>query len=481
MLQALSSFLKLHKRKVLFVSIAAAVGYASYQAYATLNAEIDAMKKRLASQAGQGPLEDGEARREQVFVQAQFASDGALLSFLGTMERRLNDLVPRVSAAQLKEQMAQCASTEEKMALIQAKATSELLHTGMALYALAALAVALKTTYAVAAAAMSEPDNDATAVATAAEDTSTRITQRLLGSEEGLSALMKRVENALDQCLAAVPVRQPCSYSAFCDLWRNVRCKVEDLSFDTDPALIFAPGEAVRRSLLRHVFPFAADGVAAGQPFAARVDAVLSAEDTLDVLNNVTQQLFALYFERVQDKFDPAHALPLIRVVPLVQSESSVILGSENPFVEGLIRNDVLRGYLKNAAGVEADLEVKKVLFVCARNDKESVVASMLARRHASMSARSMLDVFSAAETLAVPDEAQVEEGVLELLGGDYYRPQGLASIPRNVTFDAVVLFGNARPESAIASRQTLVWPTMEGSEETAGLETRVKQLLDSL
>jgi hypothetical protein len=484
MLQGLSAFLKVHKRKVLFVSIAAAVGYASYRAYAALNAEIDAMKKRLSTHPGAEP-QDLEARLEQVFVQAQMASDGAIAAFLGSLERRLAELVPRVSTAELKEQMAACKSSEEKMALVQAKATASLLHTGLCLYAVSLLAVALKTTYAVAAAAMVESGGDAAATAEAAEAVARRITEHALASDEGLAALAKRLHAALEECLSAVPIRQPCSWAAFGDLWRNVRCKLEDLSFDSDPALIFAPGEAVRRSLLRHAFPFSADGVSAAQPFAARVEAVLSGEGTLDVLNGVTQRLFGVYLERIRDKFDPATVLPLIRVVPLVQGESGVVLSSmgENPFLEAVVHDEGLRSYAETAAGMQsAPDDVRRILFVCARNDRESAVAAVVARTLASASGRVMLDVFSAAQTLTVAEDAWVgEEAVAEALKGSYHRPQGLSSVPRDVTFDAVVLFGNARPESAIAAKQTHVWPTLEDGELRSGLATRIKELLDAL
>jgi hypothetical protein len=46
-LGSLSTFCKTHKRKLLFVSIAAAVGYASYEMLSTLNSEIDMIKKRM--------------------------------------------------------------------------------------------------------------------------------------------------------------------------------------------------------------------------------------------------------------------------------------------------------------------------------------------------------------------------------------------------------------------------------------------------
>ncbi len=486
MLQGLSQFLKVHKRKVLFVSIAAAVGYASYRAYAALNAEIDAMKKRLAAHSSGPEPEDAEARLEQLFVQAQMASDGAMTAFLGPLERRLAELVPRVSTAELKEQMAACASTEAKMALVQAKATGALLHTGLCLYALSVLGLALKTTYAVAAAAMAAEAGGeaAAATASAAEATAQRVAQHALESEEGLAALMRRLHAALEECLSAVPIRQPCSHAAFADLWRNVRCKLEDLSFDSDPALLFAPGEAARRSLLRHAFPFSADGVGAGQPFAARVEAVLSAEGTLDVLNGVTQRLFDVYLERIRDKFDPAVVLPLIRVVPLVQGESGVLLSAvgDNPYLEVLVRDDSLRAYLQGAAGMQGAADaVRRVLFVCARNDRESAVAAVVARAQASASGRVMLDVFSAAQSLTVAEAAALEEAVVEALDGSFHRPQGLASVPRDVTFDAVVLFGAARPETAIAARHTHVWPALEDGELRTGLEARVKELLDSL
>ncbi len=103
MLQSISSFLKVHKRKVLFLTVASAVGYASYRAYVALNDEIEAMKKRLKEQGAAGE-QDAEARLEQVFVQAQMASDGAIMAFLAKVEHRLNQLVPRITAAELKEQ-----------------------------------------------------------------------------------------------------------------------------------------------------------------------------------------------------------------------------------------------------------------------------------------------------------------------------------------------------------------------------------------
>jgi hypothetical protein len=144
MLQSLSSFLKVHKRKVLFFTIASAVGYASYCAYAALNEEIEAMKRRLKEQGSDE--EDGDAKLEQVFVQAQMACDGAVVAFLAKLEKRLSQLVPHVTAAELKERVALCKTTEEKVALVQSTARSVLLHTGLCMYALATLAISFKVT-----------------------------------------------------------------------------------------------------------------------------------------------------------------------------------------------------------------------------------------------------------------------------------------------------------------------------------------------
>jgi hypothetical protein len=51
--------------------------------------------------------------------------------------------------------------------------------------------------------------------------------------------------------------------------------------------------------LLRHAFPFSANGAASEKPLFARVDAALSGDSTLDVLNDVLERLFTTYFAQV--------------------------------------------------------------------------------------------------------------------------------------------------------------------------------------
>lgn len=91
--------------------------------------------------------------------------------------------------------------------------------------------------YAIAAAVMVEPDADVPAVAARAEELAARISDRLLS--EGLPQMLARLQSSFENCLAAWTVRQPCSFSAFTDLWRNVRFQTEDVSHDSLPA----PGE----------------------------------------------------------------------------------------------------------------------------------------------------------------------------------------------------------------------------------------------
>ena len=166
--------------------------------------------------------------------------------------------------------------------------------------------------------------DDPAQIATEAEEMVTRIQQRLLESDEGLAALSRRLALALDDCLANWPIRKACNFLAFQDLWRNVRFHLEDVSFDADPSVLFSPGEALRRSVLQHAYPFAADGTSSSNSaFVMRVDGALSSEHTMDALKNVTDQLFLEFFRQVEPRFDPANALPLVRVVPLIQHETN--------------------------------------------------------------------------------------------------------------------------------------------------------------
>jgi hypothetical protein len=252
--------------------------------------------------------------------------------------------------------------------------------------------------------------SDVASVASAAEDLASRISEKLLESEDGLSLLCARLQRSLEDCLAAWTVRQPCSFSAYADLWRNVRFQTEEISREDG---LFAPGEAVRRSILSHAFPFSATGVSNEQPLVARVDAALSSETTLDVLSDMLERLFATYLQQVANKFDSANVLPLLRVAPLVQSESMSILSQleSNLYLEnGILRNDTLLAYLQSCAGLNRSDQARKVLFICDENKRESVIASSLARIHASRTGLFMLDVFSSAATIQANSKA-VDEG----------------------------------------------------------------------
>ncbi len=102
---------------------------------------------------------------------------------------------------------------------------------------------------------MVESESDVASVAAAAEELASRISDRLVSSEDGLSKMVLHVQNALDQCLAHWTVRQPCSFSAFTDLWRNVRYQAEDISMDA--SIMVAPGEvSMMKNRLFVVFIF---------------------------------------------------------------------------------------------------------------------------------------------------------------------------------------------------------------------------------
>src|SRR5690349_6110138 len=93
---------------------------------------------------------------EQLFVQGQMASDGAVAAFVGRLEGLLREMVPTLSPAQLKEQMQNCTTTEQKAQLFNTKCRQCFYSTALSLYGVAVLAIAVKTCYAVAAAMMVE-------------------------------------------------------------------------------------------------------------------------------------------------------------------------------------------------------------------------------------------------------------------------------------------------------------------------------------
>ncbi len=98
---------------------------------------------------------------------------------------------------------------------------------------------------------------------------------------------------------------------------------------------------------------------------------------------------------------------------PLLQSESAVILsgGENNIYLEnGFLRNETLLSYLHDAVGIRQNDVARRILFVCDRNQRESVLASAFARLHGARSGLFMLDVFSAAATNQV-EASTADEG----------------------------------------------------------------------
>lgn len=78
----------------------------------------------------------------------------------------------------------------------------------------------------------------------------------------------------------------------------------------------------------------------------------------------------------------------------------------ENAFLQ----NDTLLSFLHDSIGLRQQDVAKKILFVCDRNQRESVLALALARMHASRNGLFMLDVFSSAATNQV-DASSIDEG----------------------------------------------------------------------
>lgn len=460
------------------------------------------------------------ARTEQLFVNAQMASDGVLLSLLVSLQKRLNELVPRLSAVELKEQVSKCKSAEEKTAMIQSMVMSVLLHTGVSVYAVSALALALKTTYAVTAASMVKSQDPAKEAA-AAEELATRMMQHLLEHEDGLAALALRLRAILENILHQHwPVRRPCSLREYQDLWRNVRAALEDYagSLQEQSSLPDA-AQAVRSSVLKHCFPFSADGAlkANDTGLAHRVDAALSQEAALNALNSVSSLLFQSYFDAIASKFDPAAPVPLVRIVPLVQAESnSILLPTEgNKFlVEALLKNDTLSRYLRacsgmnelvaaaqNKAGDGAEGQQKTILFVCPDNRRESVAASALAKVHGGQAVQvhsCAASTTTTTTTEVVPQQSEQEVAALMALLASrgcsidtlFEQPKAMQELPQDVVYDVVVLCHRKglppiSPSAlSVPSKRRIEWSFDNAADLHAlvsNIEVRVKALLIEL
>lgn len=495
MVASVSQWCKRHKRGLLFVTVAAAAGYASWRAMAVLSAEIEMLKRGFGpGEIGpDAPFELQSHKLEQLLLQAQLASDQAVASLLPALARRVAELAPSLTAAQLRERMASCQTTQQKTALIQQKAASILLQAALSLYGMGLLALTFKSTYAVAASFMATSEDPAN-VAAEAELLASRVTKHLLESEQGLAALSVRLAAALDDALLNWPIQKKCIFLDFQDFWKNVRFAVEDVSFDASPAIMFTPGEAVRHSVLKHVFPFPADGIQESG-FSMRVDAALLGAETLDVMKNLFDRLFLEFFRHVEPRFDPSAPVPLVRVAPAIQSEVTAILAaaSEEYFTESVLRNERLHEYVAVGAGLDHSPNAcKHILYVCDLNVKESVIASALTRLHGF---GRPLEVYSCGLREDEADQRRVSEDVVDslaLLGVDvaHHVPVGLRSIPRDVVFDVVVVIGpNADPLacSSIATKKTAYWDFsgITAADDVNGLrhamDERVRQLLTEI
>ena len=502
MLSRFSAFTKQHKRKLLFVGVAVAAGYAGYRAFATLNAEIEALKKTFGAQpiGNDAPEELLAMKLEQMFVQAQLMSDRSLLALLPSVRARVGELVPSISAAELKERVAACTSSSDKALVIQTKVLSVLLETALSLYAISTLSIAMKTTYAVAAALMVDESNDASEIAQNAESLVKEITDRFLTLDSGLKELHFNLSTALEQCLANWPIRKTCSFLEFQDLWRNVRYQIEEISAnELSPEMLFTSGEAVRKSLMRHAFPFSTNLSNSDEESSVlqkRVEAELSAEVTFDLLKNLTDDFFVEYFFTIEPRFNPEKSLPLVRVVPLVQADSRMILDETSVYLNSVvIKQKQFRSYLENVAGIsknDLNISTLRILYICPLNCRESVIASALTRFHGHEKNRA-LEVYSCGvlnQDSAISTDLDAIES-LRLMGLDAadHIPRGLRSVPRDLVFDAVILINlDANDQNIqLASKRKYVWDfnsTVDPQDAVQlrnAIDERVRQLLDTI
>lgn len=443
-----------HKKKYAFLGVVGAVGYMGYRAYCALNDEMRRLEERFRKMASDDPSWIGAdapgelqaLKREQLFVQAQLACDAALAALLPALEARVHALVPSPSSKDLKEALARISSKEGKVELMEVKMMSLLLHTGLALYALAGLAVALKATYAAAACAFLHEGADAAGAAVAAERLLARVASQVLESNDGLLMALQRLRSVLEDCLAGWHLTRPCGADDLSQLWLNVRHVVDDVDAPLPGALPLA--------LQMCLPPTDTDDV-----LAQSVAAALRGPSARAVAGQVLAALFDTHAAAVKGQWDSDTKLPLLRAVSQTQSQVASILQPGSPYLHTALTLPALVTLVQGMAGIDKSAP-KRVALVSPADSTVVSMALAIARAQSAATTEAFGVVLDAAAAAGPVDGA-----ALAALGVPASaRPGTLASVD-GLHFDLVVVLGSASAERVpLLYRKLASWPDVEAA-----------------